>query len=52
MITFHLALIERDFEEAGISTGMERSRRRVQMQKVREIGVEEVMMLKQVHAIL
>ena len=31
-------LIEWNFEEMGVGTGEDRSRRRVQMQKVREIG--------------
>ena len=31
-------LVEWDFDESGISTGAKRSRRRVQMQKVREIS--------------
>ena len=38
MITFCLALIEWNFEEAGVGTRATRSRRRVQMQKVREIS--------------
>ena len=38
MITFCLALLEWNFEKAGVGTGMKRSRRRVQMQKVREIS--------------
>ena len=37
-ITFRLVLIKWNFEEAGVGTGAKRSRRRVQMQKVREIS--------------
>ena len=37
-ITFRLALMEWNFEEGGVGTGAKRSRRRVQAQKVREIG--------------
>ena len=37
-ITFCLALTEWNFEEAGIGTRAKRSRRRVQMQKVRDIS--------------
>ena len=39
MVTFRHALVEWDFEEAGVSTGAMRQRRRVHTQKVSEIGV-------------
>ena len=39
MITFCLALIELNFEEAGVGTGAKELRRRVQMCKVRGISL-------------
>ena len=38
MITFHLIFIEWKFYEMGVSTGSERSRRRIEMQDIREIN--------------
>ena len=38
MITFHLIFIEWKFYKMGVSTGPERSRRRIEMQDIREIN--------------
>ena len=37
-ITFHLVFIEWKFQETGVSTGMKRSSRRLEMMDIREIS--------------
>ena len=41
-MTFHLAFIEWEFYEAGVSTGAKRSGGRVQMQEIRKISRSRV----------
>ena len=41
-ITFHLAFIEWEFQEACVSTGMKRLGRRVQVKEVRKISRSRV----------